>query len=104
MPPGSSTMFLSTAELPDVSSFPRKASSVARERHLRLGCEVDEGGAADVHGRALDRAADERPRIVTRIVVRDGLGALLADVQPLAGEGELARLGRDLSLADVRVT
>ena len=38
------------------------AVSVARERHARLGGEVDERLAADVDRRLVDRAADERPR------------------------------------------
>src|SRR4051794_6328965 len=97
-------MFRRTAELPEVSSFPLTGRSVAGERHLRLGCEVDERGSAHVHDRALDRAADERPGVVAWIVVCDRLGALPADVQSFAGERELARLGLDLFLADLLLT
>src|SRR5262249_48682471 len=77
-PPGSSTMFLRAVAL--------DKGSIARERHRRLLRQIDERLAADVDDRLVDRAADERPRRVARIVIGDRLAALFADVQALARE------------------
>src|SRR5215813_12366170 len=85
VPPGTSTMFF---------------KSVPRERRRRLPGQVDERLAADVDHGLVDRAAGERPRRLAWIVVRDRSAALLPDVQALAGERELGRLGSDPPLTD----
>src|SRR5277367_1598982 len=74
--------------------------SVTHEGHARLGSQVGEGLAADVDRRALDRAAGEGPGRLARVVVGDRLGAVLADVEPLPGDGELAWLGLDATPPD----
>src|SRR5262245_61820923 len=76
------------------------------ERHARLARQVGERLAADVDHHALDRAAEERPRPVSHVVVTDRLGARISKSEPAAAKTELARLRhdfllRDLLLADV---
>src|SRR5271157_2348875 len=62
---------------------------------------VDVGLARDVHADVDDRAAGERPGLAAGVVHTDRRAAVPADVQPLAGEVELAQLGLDvLQLAD----
>src|SRR5690349_17933650 len=73
-----------------------------RERRGRLLGEICVLVAADVDDDPLDRAADERPRAVARVVVRDRLRAGPADHQAAAAEAELAGLRHDLPLADGR--
>src|SRR5215469_1568932 len=75
-------------------------SSVARERRGCLPGKVDERLAADVDHCLVDRAADERPRWIPGIVVGDRFAAVLADVQPLAGEREEGGLCLDPTLPD----
>ena len=41
------------------------------------------------------------PRATARVVVGDRLATFLADVEPFAGERELARLGLDPAFADL---
>ena len=67
-----------------------------------LALQVDVRLAADVDGDALDRAAGEAPGRVARVVVGHRLAAVAPDAQALAGDRELARLGLDAALADLR--
>src|SRR4051794_1565810 len=76
------------------------AMSVAGERGRALAGQVDERLAAHVDDRLVDGAAGERPRPLARVVVAHRLGAVAADVQPLAGDRELARLRPYAGLAD----
>ncbi len=61
------------------------------------------GLSAHVDEHAPDRPAGEAPRRRSRVVVGDRLAAVTADAQPLAADGELARLGLDPALADLAV-
>ena len=78
-----------------------RPGSVAREGRPGLLCQVDEGWPLTSTDGPVDGAADERPRVLARVVVGDRLGALLADVEPFAGDRELAWLGPDPALADL---
>ena len=68
-----------------------------------LAFEVDVRVAADVDGDAVDGAAGERPGHGAGVVVGDGLAAVTADAEALAGDGELAGLGLDPAFADLVV-
>src|SRR4051794_24716902 len=65
-----------------------------------LALEVHVWLAADVDGDAVDRAAGERIRLLARVVLGDGITAVAADAQALAGDCELAGLGLDARRAD----
>src|SRR4051794_21816134 len=67
-------------------------ASLARHDRERLLLQIDDRLARDVDDRLLDRAAGERVRRGARVVVRDRLGRVLADVQSLADEREVAGL------------
>src|SRR2546423_1376206 len=74
--------------------------SVAHEGHAHLGGQVDERLTADVDHRPADRAPGEGPRSLARVVRGHRLAGVLADVQPLPGDGELTGLGPDPALPD----
>src|SRR6516164_9782013 len=80
------------------------ATSVAGKRHLGFLGEIGERLAADVDHRFVDRPADEWVGVLAWVVVGDGLGGVLADVQALACQRKVPRLRLDASLADSLVS
>jgi hypothetical protein len=87
-------------------AFPHRSAhardgSVTHEGHARLGGQVHERLAADVDRRLVDRAAGEGPGRLAWVIVGDRFGVVLADVEPLSGDGELAGLGLDATLPDL---
>ena len=65
------------------------AGLVASEGHSRFLGQVDERSAADVDRRPDDGAAGERPRRASGVVVAHRFRGVLADIEALAGYGEL---------------
>ena len=51
----------------------------------------------------MDRAAGEPPWCLAGVVVGNRFGAVFPDVEPLAGDGELAGLGLDAALPGLLV-
>src|SRR5829696_951016 len=68
-----------------------------------LFLEVDERLTGDVDDRLGDGAAGEGERVGAGVVGRDRLARVLAHVQALADQREVARLGHDPALADLLV-
>src|SRR6266700_2934441 len=73
---------------------------LTHEHRVRFPFVMDAHLPADIHDHLLDRTG-ERPGILARIVPRDRLATIPPNVQPLASNRELARLGPNLALADL---
>src|SRR6266480_144017 len=78
------------------------AMLLPNEHPMRFPFVIDVQLTTDIHDHLLDRAG-ERPGILAWIVRRDRLATVAPNVEPLAGNRELARLGPDLALADLFV-
>src|SRR5262245_28646652 len=76
-----------------------RARLFARHQGDRLLLEVDERLAGDVDDDLLDRSARERIRPDARVVVGHRLARVLAHVQALPNQREVAGLGHDRALA-----
>src|SRR4051794_40678350 len=88
---------------PPFGGAPLGVALLARAHRDGLALEVDVGLAADVDRHAVDGAAGELPRLAAGVVAGDRVRAVAPDAQPLAGDGELARLGPDAALAHLHV-
>jgi hypothetical protein len=83
---------------------PRESIGLLALHHRQgLALEVDVLLARHVDDRLPDRATAERERLLAGVVVRDRRRRVLADVQSLANEREVARLRGDRALADLFV-
>ena len=78
------------------------ATLLTHEHCVRFDFVINFQLTTDVHNHLLDRTG-EWPGILARIVRRDRLATIAPNVQPLASNRELARLGPDLALTDLLV-
>src|SRR6266568_5817726 len=75
---------------------------LTHEHRVRFDFVINVHLPTDVHDHLLD-CAGEWPGILAWIVLRDWLATIATNVQPLACNRELARLGPNLALADLLV-